>query len=203
MKKALGGCLVVGLVLLVGGATVGWFVVVKPLWQAGSELVEAGKQWAQVAELDASVRNTSRYSPPAGDRLDAGAVERFITVQAAIEQALGSDWKALEQKYEALNRSFEDEAREPSLQELFGAYSDLSGLILTAKRAQVDALNAIGMSLEEYRYLRVQSYMAAGIALHDESPLAVEDTAVAHNAALLRPHRELLTRTLSTTWLGF
>jgi hypothetical protein len=203
MKKALGGCLVVGLVLLVAGATVGWFVVVKPLWQAGSELVEAGKQWAQVAELDASVRNTSRYTPPAGDRLDAGAVERFIAVQVAIEQALGGDWKALEQKYEALNRSVEDEEREPSLQEMFGAYSDLSGLILTAKRAQVDALNALGMSLEEYRYLRTQGYMAAGITIEQDTPPALQGSAMAHNAELLRPHRTVLERTLSTAWLGF
>jgi hypothetical protein len=78
----------VALVAIVGSAAAGWFIVVKPLWQAGSELVEVGKQWAQVAELDATVRNTTHYSPPTQDRLDANAVGRFIAVQSAIEQAL-------------------------------------------------------------------------------------------------------------------
>jgi hypothetical protein len=203
MNKTLGGCLAVALVAIVGSAAAGWFIVVKPLWQAGSELVEVGKQWAQVAELDATVRNTTHYSPPTQDRLDANAVGRFIAVQSAIEQALDGNWQALEQKYEALDRRVRQEGREPSLTELFGAYNDLSGIILAAKRAQVDALNASGMSLAEYRYLRLQGYMAAGIALQDETPLQLEGSTAAHNAALLRPHRELLQRTLSTAWLGF
>jgi hypothetical protein len=203
MNKTLGGCLAVVLVLIVGGAAVGWFVVVKPLWQAGSELVEVGKQWAQVAELDETVRNRATYTPPAQDRLDDAAVGRFIAVQSAIERALGGNWQALQQKYEALEQRVKTEGREPTLGELFGAYNDLSGIILAAKRAQVEALNASGMSLAEYRYLRMQGYMAAGIALQDETPPQLEGSAAAHNAALLRPHRELLQRTLSTAWLGF
>jgi hypothetical protein len=203
MNKTLGGCLAVALVAVVGGAIAGWFIVVKPLWQAGSELVESGKQWAQVAEMDASVSNAAPYTPPAQDRLDGDAVARFIAVQLAIEQALGGNWQALEQKYEALDQRVKAEGRNPTMSELFGAYNDLSGIILAAKRAQVDALNAQGMSLAEYRYLRMQGYMAAGLALQDETPQQLEGSAAAHNAALLRPHRELLQRTLSTAWLGF
>ena len=130
-------------------------------------------------------------------------MQRFVTVQGAIAGALGENWKALEQKYEALKRGLEQEGREASLQEVFAAYGDLSGIVLTAKQAQVEALNASGMSLQEYRWLRAQAYAAAGLALGDQTPQAPEGTAAAHNAELLRPHRELLQRTLATAWLGF
>jgi hypothetical protein len=203
MKKALGGCLAIGLVLMIGGGVVGWFVVVKPMWEAGSELIAAGQQWMKVAELDEQVRNTSPFSPPPDDRLDASLVDRFIAVQGAIEQALGGDWKLLEEKFERLDQGADADGREPTLQELFGGFNELSAIVLVAKQAQVDALNARNMSLEEYRYLRMHGYMAAGIALQDETPLQLEGSVAAHNAELLRPYREILLRTLSTTWLGF
>ncbi len=203
MKKGvLIGCAVVLLILVLGGAAA-WFVVIRPMWNAGAELMEAGRQWVQIAELDARVQNTASFTEPAEGRLDAASVQRFVTVQGAIASALGEDWKALEQKYEDLKRSLDQEGREASLQEVFAAYGDLSGIVLTAKQAQVEALNASGMSLEEYRWLRAQAYAAAGLALGDETPQALAGSAAAHNAELLRPHRELLQRTLATAWLGF
>jgi len=203
MKKGLLGCLVVGLLILVVGGAVSWFVVIKPMWDAGSELYSAGQQWMKVAELDAKVRNTAAFAEPADGRMSEAQVERFLAVQSAIESGLGDQWQALEQKYEQLKQSIAREGREPNLQEILGAYSDVSGIILTAKQAQVDALNAKGMSLAEYRYLRMQAYMAAGIALNDETPKELAGSAAAHNAELMRPHRELLQRTLPTAWLGF
>lgn len=203
MNKGLLGCLIVGAVVLVVGGALSWFVVIKPMWDAGSEIYAAGQQWVQVAELDAKVSNTRSFTQPADGRLSADQVQRFLAVQSAIEQGLGGNWKALEEKYENLKRTVKQENREPTLQEIFGAYGDLSGIILTAKQAQVEALNAQGMSLAEYRYLRVQAYMAAGIALNDETPKEFAGSAAAHNAELLRPHKELLKRTLPTTWLGF
>lgn len=203
MNKGLLGCLIVGAVILVVGGALSWFVVIKPMWDAGSEIYSAGQQWVQVAELDAKVSNTRSFAQPADGRLSADQVQRFLAVQSAIEQGLGGNWKALEEKYDNLKRTVKEEGREPNLQEIFGAYGDLSGIILTAKQAQVEALNAQGMSLAEYRYLRMQAYMAAGIALNDETPKEFAGSAAAHNAELLRPHQEMLKRTLPTTWLGF
>jgi hypothetical protein len=203
MNKGLLGCLIVGLVLLVVGGALSWFVVIKPMWDAGSEIYAAGQQWVQVAELDAKVSNTRAFTEPVDGRLNADQVQRFLAVQSAIEQGLGGNWKALEEKYDALKRGVEQENREPSLQEIFGAYGDLSGIVLTAKQAQVEALNKQGMSLAEYRYLRMQAYLAAGIALNDETPKEFAGSAAAHNAELMRPHKEMLERTLPTAWLGF
>lgn len=203
MKKALGGCLIVGVLILVVGGGAAWFFVLKPMWQAGSELVAAGKQFAQIAELDAKVRNTSAFRVPGDGRLEEAQVARFLAVQEAIDRALGGDWQALEQKYQTLQQSLRQEGREPNLQELFGAYSDLSHIILRAKEAQVDALNAQGMSLDEYRWVRTQAYIAVGIAMNDETPAQLQGSNAAHNADLLRPHRDTLQRTLPTSWLGF
>ncbi len=203
MNKGLLGCLIVGLVILVVGGAVAWFVVVKPMWDAGSEIYAAGQQLVQVAELDAKVSNTQTFDEPVDGRLSEVQVQRFLAVQSAIEQGLGGHGNALEAKYDALKRDVEQEGREPNMQEIFGAYGDVSGIILTAKQAQVDALNAQGMSLAEYRYLRMQAYLAAGIALNDETPKEFAGSAAAHNAELLRPHKELLERTLPTAWLGF
>ena len=38
---------------------------------------------------------------------------------------------------------------------------------LDAKRAQVDALNEVGLSLEEYRWIRSEAYRALGVPFID------------------------------------
>ena len=205
MKKALGGCLAVVLVAVLLGGAAGYWFVLRPMWNAGSAMVATAQQWQQVAELDASVEAADGdFAPSSDGTLAAAQVERFVAVQRAIADALGEDWKVLEAKYEALEADLASEGREPDLGETFGAYSDLSGVILTAKRAQVEALNRADMSLAEYRWVRGQAYAALGLAAAGEAaPAELAGTALAANAALLRPHHELLTRTLATSWLGF
>ena len=203
MKKALTGCLVVVLLAVVLGGIAGYWFVVRPLWNAGSAVVDAAQQWQQVSELEAGVETTTPFTGAADGRLDAQQVTRFVAVQQAIADALGDDWKTLQAKYEALESEVAEEGREPDLAETFGAYQDLSGLVLAAKRAQVDALNEVDMGLDEYRWIRANAYAALGLAAADSAPQGLEDTALAANAALLRPHRELLTQTMATTWLGF
>lgn len=203
MKKALTGCLVVVLLAVVIGGAAGYWFVVRPAWNAGSAMVDAAKQWQQVSELEATVETTAPFSGPADGRLDAPQVQRFVAVQQAIADALGEDWKTLQSKYDALEAEVAEEGREPDLSETLGAYQDLSGLVLTAKRAQVETLNRVGMGLDEYRWIRGHAYAALGLAAADAPPQALADSALAANAALLRPHRELLTQTMATTWLGF
>lgn len=205
MKKALTGCLLVVVLALVVGAGALWWFVLRPAWDAGSALVGAAEQWQQVAAIEEDVaRDDSDFEPPADGRLSATQVQRFVAVQQAIANALGEDWKQLEAKYQALETELKTQGRDASATEAFGAWQDLSGIIVVAKRAQVDALNAAAMGLSEYRWIRGQSYAALGLAAAREQPPAgLADTALAHNAALLRPHTELLQRTMATTWLGF
>lgn len=205
MKKAVTGCLVVVLLALVIGAGVLWWFVLRPAWDAGSALVGAAEQWTQVAALEEQVKvEDSGFAPPADGRLSETQVARLVRVQQAIAAALGDHVDTLEAKYQALEAEHAAEGREPDVAEALGAWQDLSGVLLTAKQAQVDALNAAGMGLNEYRWVRGQAYMALGLATADDAPPAeLAGSALAHNAALLRPHRELLAETGATTWLGF
>jgi hypothetical protein len=201
-KKVLGGCLAVGLLLLViGGASVFWFVV-RPLWQVGSAISDSAQQWQQVAQLEQQVRNRQTFREPAEGRLDTQQVQRFVAVQQQIAERLGGRIEQLDEKYRELKQRQSRDGREPGVQDMFVAYSDLSGLIVEAKRAQVEALNAQGLSLEEYRWVRAQAFFALGLAAQDATPPQLADSALAANAELLRPHRELLAKTAATAWLG-
>ena len=51
--------------------------------------------------------------------------------------------------------------------QLVSAYRDVAAAWMDAKRAQVEALNAERFSLEEYRWVRNQVYLAVGIPYVD------------------------------------
>jgi hypothetical protein len=51
--------------------------------------------------------------------------------------------------------------------EIISAYRDLAAAYMDAKRAQVEALNRAGLSMEEYRWTRSQAYAALGMPLMD------------------------------------
>lgn len=201
--KLLGGCLGVALLVLVaGGGAVYWFVL-RPLWQGASALVESAQQWQQVAQLDQAVSNREPFQAPPDGRLDTARVAALVAVQQAMSTRLGDRWQQLEAKYAELKSDQQRDGREPGVQDMFVAYADIAALIVEAKRAQVEALNAQGLSLEEYRWIRAQAFAALGLAAHDATPPALADSDMAANAELLRPHRELLARTAASAWLGF
>ena len=50
---------------------------------------------------------------------------------------------------------------------LLNAYRDIAAGWMDAKRAQIDALNAVGLSLDEYRWIRHEAYRALGVAYMD------------------------------------
>lgn len=201
--KLLGGCLIAALLVLVVGAGAVYWVVLRPLWQGASALIDTAQQWQQVAQLEQQVRNRTPFSEPAEGRLDAAQVAAFVNVQQAMADRLGDRWQQLETKYRELKADQQRDGREPGVQDMFVAYADLSGLIVEAKRAQVEALNGSGLSLDEYRWIRGQSFAALGLAAQDEAPPAFAGTSLQANAELLRPHRELLVKTAASAWLGF
>ncbi|MBB5207551.1 hypothetical protein [Chiayiivirga flava] len=204
MKKALGGCLVVGLlVLVIGGGALWWFVL-KPAWHAGSEFMGAATQFAEIAQIEAKVSNRTPYSAPADGTIPPETWQRFVAVQRALQVDVGDTLAVLEAKYKEIEARTGN-GSEPGLTDLLGAYGDLFGLIRDAKLAQVDALNAQGMSLEEYRWVRAQAYAALGLAGADAdaTPTPLQGSAIARNAELVREQRALLTQTAATAWLGF
>jgi hypothetical protein len=67
--------------------------------------------------------------------------------------------------YQSLAQKKETTAMD--LPQLMAAYRDLAATWLDAKKAQVEALNAAGLSLEEYRWIRSTAYQAIDVPFMD------------------------------------
>jgi hypothetical protein len=160
MKKLAIGCGVVVLVLGVCAAGVAYYV-----YRQISSTVAQFAELAQVPDLERSVQNRAPFTPPSSEELTDGQVEKLVVVQAEVRRRLGERIAAFEEKYRML--ADKKEADVTDAPAVFQAYADLAKMWLDAKRGQIDALNAAGLSLEEYRWIRHQAYRAAGLAFVD------------------------------------
>jgi hypothetical protein len=106
-------------------------------------------------------------TPPDTGELTEDQVARFVKVQESMESRLGARNAELKAEYDQLERQQKDETRQPSFTEALGALKDLTGIIVDAKKAQVDALNANSFSLDEYAWVRGQVYAAGGLAFSE------------------------------------
>ncbi|MBS3745330.1 MAG: hypothetical protein KGY48_13325, partial [Wenzhouxiangellaceae bacterium] len=76
--------------------------------------------------------------------------------------ALEGRLETLEDKYESLEAEIEERGGQAGVGDMMDAYGDLTGLLIDAKRAQVEAINAQDFSLSEYNWVREQVYRAIG-----------------------------------------
>ena len=205
-KKILTGCLVVVLVLVAGlGAT--WWFVLRPMWNAGGELVSGAKDWAGTLDLGEGITNDAPFAPPADGRLTPAQVQALVTVQSVVVRDMGADMAALAERARAAQAA---RARDqpPSLQELATAARELSTLVSKLRAAQAAGVNEAGLSRREYAFVRKQALAALpllvdvgtlpgvpGLALGGPATEA-ERAAAEHNAELLRPHLPLLEKSL-------
>jgi hypothetical protein len=159
MKKVAIGCLVVLVILLVGGGIAGYWAYarfVRPITQFAANV-------KQVGELEKEVTNRSEFVPPSNGELTAASVARFVRVQQHMQDKLGQRMDELKTTYDRLDKSLKAEKREASISEVFGAVRDLATLLVDAKRAQVEALNQNGFSVREYEWVRARVLVAAGV----------------------------------------
>jgi hypothetical protein len=215
MKKLAIGCAVLLLVGMVGAAGASYYAYrkVSSTWAGFAEL-------GSLPELERSVRNQRAYQPPAAGEPSSAQVERLLEIQAAVRTRLGARADEIEHRYRRLLAK--DSATVVDVPELLGAYRDLAGAYLDGKRAQVDALNRAGLSLDEYRWIRSRAYGALGLSLLDvDVTRMVEDvkagrrpatpatrTAPAMSAspelrARVEPHRKALESNLGLAFFGF
>lgn len=160
MKKLAVGCLSILVLAAIAGAVGTWWVYRKVTTTVG-QFAELGS----VPELERSVRNTAPFAPPESGELTPVQVERLVQVQRAVRTRLGRRFAEMEQKYKALFAK--REATVIDVPELVAAYRDLAAAWMDAKRAQVEALNEVGFSLDEYRWVRRQVYAAVGLPILD------------------------------------
>lgn len=160
MKKLAISCGILAILLVVGGA-VGSYLVYHRVRSAIGGFAQLGK----VPELERSVRNRSPYVPPPSGEVSSAQLQRVLEIQKVVRTRLGARGAEMEQKYRTLLAK--KEATALDMPELVSAYSDLATGYVDGKRAQVDALNQAGLSLEEYRWVRKQSYAAIGMPMMD------------------------------------
>jgi hypothetical protein len=162
MKKYVIGCAVAALLLLGVGGIALWFLVLKPATQLAGDAVDGARsglgQIGAIAQtvdrmrrMDEKIVNRSAYSASADGRIEASQVTRFLAVQSATLGVLGPEFAKLESARQV-------EGMLP-IAEGLTAVARLGTSGIAAKTAQVEALNAQGMSLDEYRWIR-----SAGIA---------------------------------------
>lgn len=160
MKKLAIGCLII--VVVAGAAIVGvgyyGYLKVRSTVSQFAEL-------AKVRDIESGVRVKTAYAPPDSGELTARQVDQMIQIQTRVRERLGVNFAAFERNYKSLAEK--KEATVVDLPELMSAYRDLAAAWLDAKRAQVDALNEAGISMQEYRWIRAQSYRALGIPFVD------------------------------------
>jgi hypothetical protein len=162
MKKLLAGCLVIavlGVVVLGVGAYMAY--------RAASPYIEDARSYlqgmSQLAELDQRVANKSPHAPPASGELTDEQVQRFVRVQQHLRTELGQRVKDIEERYKHLRS--DNGTRDVPLTDLVNSLRDITGLVVDAKRFQVDALNKEGFSQAEYSWVRERMFQAAGVEI--------------------------------------
>ena len=155
MKKLAIGCGLVVLVTCVAAAAAAYYVF-RQVSSAVTQLAEL----SQAPELERGIRNRSVFvAPPSGELSDA-QVEKLVRVQSEVRARLGARIAEFEAKYRTL--AAKESATVADAPAVLRAYSDMAAAWLDAKRGQVEALNAAGLSLDEYRWIREQAYRALG-----------------------------------------
>jgi hypothetical protein len=160
MKKAVIGCVIVMALLGVAAAVASYMAYRKV-----TATVAGFSQLGTVPELDRSIRTQASYDPPRSGEPSQAQVERLVQVQQAVRARLGTRVGEFERKYHTLLQK--DSAAVTDIPALVSAYSDLAAGYVDAKRVQVEALNEAGFSLEEYRWVKRQTYGALGMPMMD------------------------------------
>ena len=213
MKKLLFGCMGVLVIGTIVAGVGGYYFVYRP---ARSFMAGMG-QLQEFPKLNARIRNTEAFSAPADGVLTESMVRRYIQAQQRLHETMGARLKELDAKYEVLNTQ---NGGKPSFTEGVAALRDLAGIIVDAKRAQIEALNATGFSLAEYDWVRKSVYAASGIPMSVDVEHIVEQASTGqmptannaaeaitgvvpeHNRRLVAPHADTLRQNAALAFFG-
>ena len=217
-KKIAIGCAIAAVLLAVVGGIASYWVYSKAKTYVGSM-----KELGDVTSMEQQVTNKASFEPPDTHELTPEQVQRFTALNEQVQSALGPKFAQLKQRYDELEARRESEGREASVGEAFQAVSDLTGVVKDVRSAQVAALNAQRMSVDEYRWIRDRVYDAAGIPISVfnvgafveaaksgkfEELAASPETAQAGdipegNRELVKPLGKKLEEWAPIAWLGF
>ena len=163
MSKLAIGCVGLLAVGVVGGAGASYYA-----YHRVTSAIAPVAELASLGDIERSVRNHDEYTPPASGQPSRAQVDGLLSVQQAVRARLGNRADDFYQRY---RRYFEPvngvktQLGGPADSAMVGFRMslDLAGIFVDGKRAQVDALNRLGMSLDEYRWTRSQVYAALDV----------------------------------------
>jgi hypothetical protein len=181
MKKLVAGCLIVLLVAAAGlGAAVFYaYRWAQPVIQSTGDYLDRARAMTQLADR---IANKAPYLPPESGELTQSQIERFIAVQTRVRDELGTRWTEIENKSAQIREKTQQNHRELSFAEVASVFSDLTGIYLEARRAQVNALNVQRFSEDEYAWVRRRVYEAAGVELAGAIDLSKLESAMREGA---------------------
>jgi len=215
MKKLAIGCFGVLAILAAVGAFWAYVHVVEPT----REYLAALPRVAAIGELDKGIGKKGPFVPPASGEVTPEMAERFARVQQSVRDALGSRYDELERRAGELQKAVASGHTAP-LAAVMDVYKDVVGAVEDGKRAQVEALNRAGFSLDEYEWVQRQMYEAAGLLVTSvdvESirraltsrggrvavkPAPAPGAVPPANRAVVEPYVERLKAWLPLAWFG-
>jgi hypothetical protein len=164
MKKILGGCLIVFVIAVAGLGVAGYYAyrAARPMLDDAADYVSRARDLARLRD---DVRNKSPFTAPASGELTTGQLDRFLAVQARVHSELGDRWTEFEKKSEALKQKASEKRTDWSFSDISSVFSDFTGIYLEARKAHVNALNVHKFSDEEFSWVRLRVYEAAGMQL--------------------------------------
>lgn len=160
------GCLFGALLLVavIGGGAYVIYRGARPVVERVTGVTDGVRRMADASEIERGLTNTAGFHPPSSGELTDAQVDRFLRVQEAVVAALGQRADAFGAKYRELTAPGPDgRATVPTLPQVLSALTELSTIYLDARRAQVEAMNRDGFSRDEFSWVRVRVYQAAGL----------------------------------------
>jgi len=127
--------------------------------------VTALAELGQARDIERGVKVQTTFVVPESGELSAAQVDKLMKVTTRVRERLAQDMAVFQRTYKTLAEK--KEATAADLPALLSAYRDLAKDWVNAKRAQVDALNETGLSLDEYRWIRSAAYGALDIPFMD------------------------------------
>jgi hypothetical protein len=158
MKRLGIGLLIVAAILLLVVAIAGTVFYVRVYRPVGSPLMAmAGAKTLEEKRL----RNQAEFLPPVSGELTGGQTANFVAVEEDVQKNLGTGAAVLARNQADLERA--STANSLSVRTTLLAFGDIKSVYLTAKMAQIDAMNRANFSKREFEWVRRQLYSAAGL----------------------------------------
>lgn len=157
VRKVAIGCGSVFLLLLVAGGGLAWWFIGRP----AASFAGAMRDLRTIEATYDNVERRSAYRPPEDGVLSEAQIDRWLEVQSVMQASLADTAEQLRGRYDDL----ETRVRDPSPGEMVAIVRDAADLIVDAAQIHVQALNANGFSVEEYRWVRNRVLEAAGYSL--------------------------------------